>query len=127
MPCLYTVLLLFLHGFDQILIICIILYSRRKSPPLTYKLSATFGQWVVKFNPLGSMGPWYDVKKENGILQGLHSDLPVPKPIYAGANADEWMVGTAFIIVELVKVCVAELYTILALIFNCIIVICRNS
>ena len=26
-PCLYTVLLLFLHGFDQILIICIIILS----------------------------------------------------------------------------------------------------
>ena len=82
---------------------------------------------MVKFNPLGSTGLWYDVKKENGILQGLHPDLPGPKPIYAGANTDEWMLGTAFIVMEFVKVCLAELYTILALIFNCIIVICHHS
>ena len=114
MSALFVYSVVAIPGFDEILIICI-LYSRRKSPPLTYKLPATgtFGQWVVKFNPLGLTDPWYDVKKEYGILQGLHPDLP--KPIYASANADEWMVGTAFIIMEFVKVHLVQLYTILAL------------
>ena len=80
--------------------------SRRKNPPLTYKISAAnVGQWVVKFNPLGPVDPWYDVKKEYGILQGLYPTLPVPKPIYASTDTDEGMVGTAFIVIEYVQVC----------------------
>ena len=47
---------------------------RRKNPPLTYKISPSLGQWVVKVNPLGPQDPWYDVKKEYDILQGLYPD-----------------------------------------------------
>ena len=84
---------------------------RRKNPPLTYKISTSSGQWVVKFNPLGPQDPWYDVKKEYSILQGLHPALPVPKPVYASTSSDEWMVGTAFIVMEFVKVCLPEIHT----------------
>ena len=78
---------------------------------MTYKISISFGQWVVKFNPLGPRGPWYDVKKEYDILQVLYLVLPVPKPVYASTNSDEWMVGTAFIVMEFVKVCFSEVHT----------------
>ena len=61
---------------------------RRKNPSLTYKISTSFGQWVVKFNPLGPQDPSYDVKKEYSILQALYPDLPVPKPVYASNNSD---------------------------------------
>ena len=84
---------------------------RRKNPPLTYKISTSSGQWVVKFNPLRQRDPWYDVKKEYSILQGLYPVLPVPKPVYASTNSDEWMVGTAFIVMEFVKVCLSEVHT----------------
>ena len=84
---------------------------RRKSPPLTYKISISFGQWVVKFNPLGPQDSWYDVKKEYSILQGLYPVLPVPKPVYASNNSDESRVGTAFIVMEFVKVCLSEVHT----------------
>ena len=104
---------------------------RRKSPPLTYKVSTSLGQWVVKFNPLGPRDPWYDVKKEHSILQSLYPDLPVPRPIYASTDRDEWMVGTAFIVLEFVEVCSTEVHThvllyidmiILTAYFDCIIV-----
>ena len=79
---------------------------------MTYKISTSFGQWVVKFNPLGPQDPWYDVKKEYGILQSLYPDLPVPTPaVYASNNGDELMVGTAFIVMEFVKVCLSEMHT----------------
>ena len=84
---------------------------RRKNPPLTYKISTSFGQWVVKFNPLGQRDQWYDVKKEYSTLQALYPVLPVPKPVYASNNSDEWMVGTAFIVMEFVKVCLSEMHT----------------
>ena len=78
---------------------------------MTYKITTSFGQWVVKFNPLGPQDLWYDVTKEYNILQGLYPDLPVPKPVYASNNSDEWMVGTAFIVMEFVKVCLSEMHT----------------
>ena len=62
---------------------------RRKNPPLTYKISTSLGQWVVKFNPLGPQDPWYDVKKGYDILQSLYPVLPVPNPVYASTNSDE--------------------------------------
>ena len=89
----------------------------RKSSPLTYKISInqsikmSSGQWVVKFNPLGPQDPWHDVKKEYSILKGLHQALPVPKPVYASDSRDEGMVGTAFIVMEFVKVCLSEVHT----------------
>ena len=101
------------YSYSKVEIRSITLYiigtlSRRKSPPLTYKITTSFGQqWVAKFNPLGPKDPWYDVKKEYSILKALHPDLPVPKPIYASTDSDEWMVGTAFIVMEFVKVCTA--------------------
>ena len=89
---------------------------------MTYKISTSFGQWVVKFNPLGPHDPWYDVKKEYGILQSLYPDLPVPTPaVYASNNGDEWMVGTAFIVMEFVKVCLSEMHTRALLIIMCTI------
>ena len=54
------------------------------------------------------MDPWYDVKKEYGILQGLYPVLPVPKPIYASTDNDEREVKTAFIVMEYVQVCSSE-------------------
>ena len=78
---------------------------------MTYKISASSGQWVVKFNPLGPQDLWYDVKKEYDILQVLYPDLPVPKPVYASNNRDEGMVGTAFIVMEFVKVSLPEVHT----------------
>ena len=84
---------------------------RRENPPLTYKISTSFGQWVVKFNPLRQRDPWYDVKKEHSILQALYPALPVPKPVYASNNSDEWMVGTVFIAMEFVKICLSEMHT----------------
>ena len=72
-----------------------------------------------KFNPLGSPNPWYDVKKEYGILQGLHPVLPVPKPIYASTTIDEHLVGTAFIVMEFVEVCLAKLHNCIHIIIDC--------
>ena len=58
------------------------------------------------------MDLWYNVKIEYSIL--LHPVVPLSKPIYASANADEWMVGTTFIVIKFVEVCLVQLYTILA-------------
>ena len=93
-----TLYIICVHSINYIYV------RRRRNPPLTYKISTSLGQWVVK-------DPWYDVKKEYGILQALYPALPVPKPVYASTNSDEWMVGTAFIVMEFVKVCLSEVHT----------------
>ena len=55
----------------------------------------------------------------HGILQGIHPVLPVPKPIYASTSIDEHLVGTAFIVMEFVEVCLAKLHNCIHIIIDC--------
>lgn len=44
------------------------------------------------------------VKDEYTILQGLHPEIPVPKPIYCSTSHDERIVGTEFIVLKFIQV-----------------------
>ena len=44
------------------------------------------------------------VKTEYSILQDLHPDIPVPKPIYCSTSHDGRIVGTEFIVLEFIQV-----------------------
>ena len=41
---------------------------------------------------------------EYSILQDLHPDVPVPKPIYCSTSHDEGIVGAEFIVLEFIQV-----------------------